>query len=441
VRRLSLGLILLGSLLSFVPALGLGNTNASVVVIPIHGTIDTGMEHLVERAVSEAREDHAKAIVLDVNTFGGLVDAATNIRDALYGAGIPVDAYISERAWSAGALISLSAGKILMAPGSSIGAAEPIPKTPKTVSALRAEFESIAQRGHRDPNIAGGMVDANLSVPPYKKPGAILSLTAEDAVRAHFADGIALTQADALKQFGLAGATIVTPEYTFGERLARFATNPEVSGMLLSLGFLGFLIELQTLHGIAGAIGAAALALFFGSHVYAGFSNTLVILLGIAGIVLIMLELHVFPGHGISGIAGAVALIAAVFLAFGGLPFVFVTAQALAIAIVLSALVFWGTSRVFPENAWMRRIVFAAEQGPDYVASADYHTLVGKTGLATSYLRPAGVATIDGKRIPVLTEGDFVGAGTAVTVTRVEGARIFVRPAVEVGDVKGAATT
>jgi len=426
----------LGALVAFAlaPVLGFaaGGGSGEVVVVPIHGTIDSGMEHLVQRAVAEAREDHAAAILLDVNTFGGLVDAATNIRDALYSSPVPVYAYVSERAWSAGALITLSASKIVMAPGSSIGAAEPIPKTPKTVSALRAEFEATAARGHRNPIIAGGMVDANLNVPPYKKPGAILSLTADDALRAHYADNVAITQDDARKDLGLSSATVVSPDYTFGERLARFATNPEVSGMLLSLGFLGFLIELQTLHGIAGAVGAAALALFFGSHVYAGFSNTLVILLGVAGIILIMLELHVFPGHGISGIAGALALIGAVFLAFGGIPFVFVTAQALAIAIVLSALAFWLAARVFPESAWLRRIAFSAEQGPDYVASADYRTLIGKTGMATSYLRPAGVAAIDGRRIDVLTEGDFVPEGTAVTVTRVEGARVFVRPAVEV---------
>ncbi|MBV8424591.1 MAG: ATP-dependent Clp protease proteolytic subunit [Candidatus Eremiobacteraeota bacterium] len=432
MRRLSLVLVTLGTVLSFAPLMGLGGTGDTVVVVPIHGTIDSGMEHLVQRAVSEAADEHAKAILLDVNTFGGLVDAATNIRYALYASRIPVDAYVSERAWSAGALVTLAAQKIVMAPGSSIGAAEPIPKTPKTVSALRAEFRATAERAHRDPNIAGGMVDANVSVPPYKKPGAILSLTANDAVRAHFADGVALTQGDALGKLGLGSATVITPQYTFGERLARFATNPEVSGMLLSLGFLGFLIELQTLHGIAGAIGAAALALFFGSHVYAGFSNFLVVILGIAGIILIMLELHVFPGHGFSGIAGALALIGAVFLAFGGIPFVFVTAQALAIAIVLSALAFWGASRIFPESAWLRRIVFAAEQGPDYVASSDYRALLGKSGIATSYLRPAGVAAIDGRRVAVLTEGDFVQEGTAVTVTRVEGARIFVRPAIEV---------
>lgn len=426
MRRLPYLLVLLGLALGLTPAMA---APQDVVVVPIHGTVDAGMAHLVDRAVAEARDDHAKAILLDVNTFGGLVDAATEIRDAVYSSPIPVYAYVSERAWSAGALITLSAQKIIMAPGSSIGAAEPIPKTPKTVSALRAEFEAEAERAHRNPAIAGGMVDATLAVPPYKKPGQILSLTADDAVQAHFADGIAETQDQARHLLHLDGTTPIEAKYSFGEQLARFATNPEVSGLLLSLGFLGFLIELQTLHGIAGAVGAAALALFFGSHVYAGFSDLLVVLLGLAGILLIMLELHVFPGHGISGIAGALALIGAVFLAFGGIPFVFVTAQALAIAIVLSAFAFWLASRVFPESAWLRKFGFMAQQGPEYVASGDYRDLVGKTGIATSYLRPAGVAAIDGRRIDVLTEGDFLPAGTAVTVTKVEGARIFVREA------------
>jgi membrane-bound serine protease (ClpP class) len=95
---------------------------------------------------------------------------------------------------------------------------------------------------------------------------------------------------------------------------------------------------------------------------------------------------------------------------------------------VLSILCFGIVARIHPENAFMRRLVFVGAQGPDYVASLDHHTLVGRDGIASSYLRPAGVATIDGQRVDVLTEGDFVPAGSAVTVTRVEGARIFVRP-------------
>ncbi|MBV8355359.1 MAG: ATP-dependent Clp protease proteolytic subunit, partial [Candidatus Eremiobacteraeota bacterium] len=264
-------LVLLGAL-GWLGALVGAQTPAGgeVVVIPIEGTIDAGMEHLVRRAVAQAHDDRAKAILLDVNTFGGLVDAATNIRDALFASDVPVYAYVSKRAWSAGALVTLSARKIVMAPGSSIGAAEPIPKTPKTVSALRAEFESTAQREGRDPRIAAGMVDASLVVPGYKSAGAILSLTAQEAKGAHFADAVAASEDEAQADLGLRGARLVSPQYTLGEQVARFATNPEVSGLLLSLGFLGLLIEMQTLHGIAGAIGVGALALFFGTHVYAG---------------------------------------------------------------------------------------------------------------------------------------------------------------------------
>jgi len=91
-------------------------------------------------------------------------------------------------------------------------------------------------------------------------------------------------------------------------------------------------------------------------------------------------------------------------------------------------LFFWLTTRIFPENAFVQRLALTASQGPDYVASSDYSSLLGKTGVATSYLRPAGVANVEGRRIDVLTQGDFLPAGTPIKITRVEGARIFVVP-------------
>ena len=174
---------------------------------------------------------------------------------------------------------------------------------------------------------------------------------------------------------------------------------------------------MQTLHGIAGLIGVAALALFFGTHVYAGFSNSLVVGLALLGVIGILLELHVVPGHGVAGILGMIALVSAVVLAFG-FAFFFVAAQAISIAIVLSALVFALSTRVFPESAFMKRIVLSAAQGPEYVASADHNALIGQRGHATSFLRPAGVASVGGQRVDVLTEGDFVPAGSPIKVTR-----------------------
>ncbi len=403
-----------------------------VVVVPISGTVDEGMAHLVARAVREAEAAHATALVLDVNTPGGLVSAAFEIRDALVGCSVPTVAYVSQRAYSAGALITLATRTIVMAPGSSIGAAEPIPNDPKHVSALRAEFAATATRNHRDATLAAAMVDKNVAAPRYKRAGAILSFTADEAKRAHFADAVEPTL-DAALAFAHVRGPLATARYTWGESLARFATSPEVSGILLSLGVLGLLIEMQTLHGIAGALGVTALALFFGTHVYAGFSDGLVVALALAGVLGILVELHVLPGHGVWGVFGALALFAAVLLAFG-VAFIFVAIQAISIAIVLSAIFFALSTRVFPESAFFRRITFTGVQGPEYVASRDLSSLVGHTGVATSYLRPAGVAHVDGARVDVLTEGDFLPAGSRVRVNRVQGSRVFVAPVSEEGE-------
>src|SRR5262245_994174 len=79
-----------------------------VVVVPIQGTVDDGMAHLVARAVDDANASHAAGLVLDINTTGGLVGSAFEIRDALFRARVPTVAYVAQRAFSAGALITLS---------------------------------------------------------------------------------------------------------------------------------------------------------------------------------------------------------------------------------------------------------------------------------------------------------------------------------------------
>jgi len=425
-RRLVAVLCLLAGSLSAWAQAASAAQPGGVLVVPIQGTIDEGMAHLVVRAVAEAKQRHARAIVLDVNTFGGLVSAGTEIRDALLGSEVPVDAYV-DRAISAGALVTLAASRIAIGPAGTIGDAQPIPKSDKTVSFLRAEFEATAKRHHRNAQIAAAMVDTTVDAPGYKDRGKLLTLTADKALRAGFSEATVANFDGALARFGLGGAPRTTAAYSFAEQLARFATDPQISGILLAIGFLGLMVELQTLHGIAGAIGAGALALFFGTHIYGGFSNGLVLALALVGLLLILFELHVLPGHGIAGTLGALILVASVLLAFG-LEFFVGAIQALATAIVLTVVAFVLLQRVMPENAFVKRLMFAGTQGPDYVASLDHRHLLGAGGTAVSFLRPAGVASFGDVRVDVLTEGEFVPAGTPVRVTRVEGARIFVRP-------------
>ncbi len=396
-----------------------------VVVVPIHGTVDQGMAHLVARSVEKANEENAAAVVLDVNSLGGIVDAALQIKDALLSAHEPVIAFVSGRAYSSAALISLSSSRIIMAPGASIGSAEPHPDTRETVSALTAEFESTAQRNHRDPKLAAAMVDRTVDVPEYKPTGAFLTLNTQDAVRSHIADGVQPSLDAALSSQRLGSAPRQQASYTWAEEIARFATDPVVSGILLTLGMLGLLIEMQTMHGIAGVIGVAAFALFFGAHIYAGFSNGLVAGLALLGIVGILWELHVVPGHGLPGIIGAVLLFCAVLFSFGT-QFFIVAVETIATSVVLTAIGFSLLVRSIPQNAWANRLALAAVQGPEYVTSADFSALRGRSGVAASYLRPAGIAQIDGRRVDVLTKGEFIAQGTPIRVARVEGSRIFV---------------
>ena len=207
----------------------------------------------------------------------------------------------------------------------------------------------------------------------------------------------------------------------------RFALDPSVSGLLLGLGFAGLLLEMLSLSLVAGTVGAAALALFFAAHLAGGSADALIVGLAVLGLCGIVFELHVLPGHGVSGVVGTMALFAAVVLAFG-VPFFAVAAQSLAIAVVVCVLLVVLAKRVVPEKVFVRRLsVNGADENTSF-ASPDYRALIGKAGFAASFLRPAGVAAIDGQRVDVLTEGEFVPAGTAVIVTRVEGARIFVRP-------------
>lgn len=418
---LSVGLVLCG-----LAGSAAAQPRGPVVVVPINGIVDDGMAHLVQRSVADAERDNASAIVLDVNSPGGILEAAFECRDAILNSHVPTYAYISERAYSSAALITLAAQKIFMAPGASIGEAEPSPKTPKLVSAVKAEFESTAIRNHRNPQIVAAMVDSSLDLPQYKRPGENLTLNTEQALRTKIADGEQPSLSAMLNANNLQGS-VVTEQYTFAEQVARFATNPAVSGLLLTLGLLGLLIEMQTLHGIAGVIGVGSLALFFGTHVYAGFSNGFVILLAVLGVLGILYELHIVPGHGAPGILGGIMLLAAVLLAFG-IPFFIIALQTVATAIVLTVIVFWMVSRATPENAWLSRLTFVGAQGADYVASADHTQLRGQRGFAASYLRPAGVALIDGQRVDVLTQGEFIPEGTPIRVTRVEGARVFVEP-------------
>ena len=409
--------------------------NPTVEVVDVDGTIDAGMAHRVEQAVADARTVGAHAIMLRIATNGGAVDDANTIKAALEGAGIETIAYVTDRAWSAGALISLACDKIVMAPGSSMGATLPItigpggesPVDAKFIAAIRSEMESLAEQHHRDPRLAAGMVDPNVVIPGLKNKGDILSLTPGVALKRHFIDGIAPDDVAALALAGIHDAALVAYAPTLGEQIAQFVSDPIVSGLLLSIGFLGLWIELQTRYFVAGLVAVLAFGLFFGAHIIAGASTVVIVGLFLLGVLGVLFELHVLPGHGVGGIVGAVLIMASIVMAFGA-GYWLLGIETMSIALIASIAVFVLLLRWLPESALLRRLAFAGAQSSDegYVASPTLSHLNGREGVAMSQLRPAGVAIIDGSRYEVQTEGEFIPAQTPIRVDRVMGAKIFV---------------
>lgn len=406
--------------------------SGEVWVVPVQGTIELGLAEFLQRVIDEAGDAGATAILLELNTFGGRVDAATEIRDAIMASPVPVLAYVTERAWSAGALIALAARHLAMAPGSSIGAAEPRPAEEKVISALRAEFEATAQGQGRDPQVAAAMVDKDVSVPGLVEAGKILTLSADKAAEIGFIDLIAGSRRQVLDHFGYGAARVREMQPTWAEILARFLTDPVVSSLLLTAGFVGLVIEMLTPGwGLPGAIGIVALALFFGGRIVVGLASWGIALLFIIGLILLIIEVFVIPGFGVAGVAGLLAV-------FGSVIFSFASAQAglisLLIALGLTAVIVTASYRYIRKTRAWNRLILTTAQKKDagYVAPTSYADYLGKTGKALTPLRPAGTITIGEMRLDAVTEGGFIPAQTPVRVVRVEGNRIFVR-AIEEG--------
>lgn len=414
-----------------------------VYVMPITGTVDLGLAPFLTRTIREAEEAGAAAVLLDINTFGGRVDAAVAMRDALLDSPVQTIAFVNPRAISAGALIALACERLVMAEGGTIGAAAPIvggagetkPADEKTVSYLRKEFRATAEVRNRPPDLAEAMVDADLEIPGVIGKGKLLTLTTSEAIDHGVADLTAPSIDAALNAAGLSGAELRQSRQSWAEGFVRFLTDPVISSLLMSLGLLGLFIEIRTPgFTVPGALGLTFLGLFFWGHWIVRLAGWEELLLVAIGVLLIALEVFVLPGMTIAGVAGGVALVAGLGLTLVGAGATAATIlQAMgqvAIALLVAIAGTLALLRLLPSLPFGRRLVLATGMQADlgYVSTPDSdRKWLGRTGASVSPLRPAGIAEIDGSRIDVVSDGGFIEAGAPIQVARVDGNRIVVR--------------
>lgn len=418
-----------------------GQEVGQVFQVPIRGDIELGLAPFVERSLEEARAAGAQAVILDIETPGGRVDAAQRIANAIGDAGVPVYAFINRHAYSAGALIAVATDRVYMRPGSVIGAATPIvgsgeKASEKIVSAMRAQMRALAENRGLDPAVAEAMVDEDVAIEGVVESGKLLTLTTAEAVGLGYADEVEDWSA-LLADLGLEGAPVQTMHVNWAERIVRFLSNPIVAPFLLSLGFLGLIAEIKSPGlGVAGFAGLLSLALFFGSHLILGLAGMEDFILLGTGVVLIAVEMFIIPGFGLFGVLGGVGVVGGVYMSMiGGVPTLPDFAQAGAIlstSILIILITSWALLRHLPHSSRLARSgVFLLDKGDKedgWASAAPRPDLLGREGLALTDLRPSGTVLLGEERVDAVSESEWIEEGTDVRVVSSEGYRLVVRP-------------
>lgn len=439
-----------------------------VYLFPIREDIMPSTYRLVEKCLKEAATDSADYVIIDMNTYGGLVDAADKIRTAILHYPKPIYVFINNQAASAGALIAIAADSIYMRDGASIGAATVVDQQGEVVAdkyqsfmrgMMRATAEShgkvvdhVSARGDtvwrwfRDPRIAEAMVDPSISIPGLIDSTKVLSFSTGEAIEWRYCEGRAQSVEEVLTIAGLENYTISEYKPTFLDRILGFLTNPAFQGLLIMLIIGGIYFELQTpgvgfplIAAIAGAV------LYFAPLYLEGLAAHWEVALFLLGVILIIVEIFVTPGFGVLGILGIIGIIM-------GLTFAMIDTDvvkyipsgqigagyllrpvSLVIISVTASLILciWLGKRLLTTESPLRRKVvltsnMEAEEG--YVSHSVSRDMVGRTGTVLNPLRPSGKVIIDNVIYEAAGEnGQFIDRDTQITVVRDEGGILYCR--------------
>ncbi|MBN2350473.1 MAG: nodulation protein NfeD [Bacteroidales bacterium] len=432
-----------------------------VYVFDIKTEIAKPVWRITQKAFDEAVSMRANYILIHMNTYGGMVNIADSIRTKILNSPIPVLVFIDNQAISAGALISIACDSIYMRLGGSIGAATVVNQTGEQVpdkyqsfmrSTMRATAEAHGKdtiiegndtiiRWHRDPKIAEAMVDPVLEVEGVVDSGQVLTLTAEEAVRLHFAEGIAENIPEVLKLAGITEYQIKRYEPSGTDAIIGFLLSPIIQSLLIMAIVGGIYFELQT-PGIGFPLAVAVLAalLYFAPLYLEGLAQHWEMLAFIIGIVLIALEIFVVPGFGITGVSGIIlvmlgltmSLVDNVVFEFEGIgafdkvfkAFFMVTASVF-LSFILSIYI---SKKLFTSKTFKGLALDTVQNKDEGYIGIDLHQkeMVGKSGVAFTMLRPSGRVEIDGELFDAKAEVGYIDKGSKVKVIHDEAGQLYV---------------
>ncbi len=454
------------------------NTKIKVYEIKVEGPVEPGMAAFLKRALS-SDQDPSSVFVLKMDTFGGRVDSALQIVELILNTprGETV-AFVSDKAISAGALISLACNQLVMKHHTTIGDCAPIMNSsegPKMMgekfqSPLRAKFRSLAKRNNYPEVLAEAMVTDRMAVyrvtmdgetlymdsreyddltDEQKKAitakktivdkGELLTMDAVEAKELGFSRMTVDSVEEMLAKMEILNHEIIPIEENWSEAFVRFITK--ISPVLMMIGLGALYTEIKSPgFGVPGLLGIVCLGLVFAGQYLVGLADYTEFLLVIAGMILFGVEIFVLPGFGISGIAGLILMGVGLVLALQDfvLPDPSLPWQGKLLVKNLIQVLGASVAGLFIALATIRYLLprlSVVVDGPYLSATLkDSHAdsmeirkaSPGDRGVAVTFLRPSGKVDIRGELFDAVSQGEFIEKGTRIRVARIEGNRMIV---------------
>lgn len=405
-----------------------------VMLMEIKTEIDTRTNRYVELALRHAEATNADFVVLEMDTYGGVMTDAKEIVDKIMDFKKPIVVYINSDAASAGALISIACDSIYMSPGASIGAATVVggdgEKAPdKYQSYMRGIMRSTAEENHRDPRIAEGMVDESFEIAGIKEKGQVITFSTSEAIKNGFCEAQVASLDDVLKANNIEEYEIDRFELGAADKIIEFFINPFISGILILVIIGGIYFEMQTPGATFPILAAGiALVLYLIPYYLNGLADNWEIIALFIGLALIAAEILVIPGFGVAGISGIILTVGSLILIMvnnNAFDFEFVPPASILYAVAAAfgglvggiCLLFIGGSKI-AGTKFFKRIahIEVHESKKGYTSSFIKEKMIGKTGIAHTVLRPSGKVMIEGELYDAFTRSEFIEKGQSIEV-------------------------
>ncbi len=420
-------------------------SNLLIYELNIQEEIAPPVWHHTKKAFQEAETLNADIILIHMNTYGGMLDAADSIRTIILNSKMPVYVLIDKNAASAGALIAIACDSIYMAPGSSIGAATVVNQKGEVLpdkyqSYMRSIMRSTAEVNGRDPDIAQAMVDPSIYVAGISDSGKVLTFTPSEAIKNGFCEAEVNTVKELLHHAGVDHYDIKEQQLTATDKITGFLINPMISGLLIMIIIGGIYFELQT-PGIGFPLAAAVVAalLYFAPLYLEGLANHWEILLFIIGLILLAMEIFAIPGFGVTGFAGVLLITTGLTLSLvehigpgtldydftGLLKAFFLVIISMTLGILISIFL---AKRLLESPSFRFALINRQLSSEGYtVAEEEYQSMIGKTGVAHTQLRPAGKVIIDDDQYDAVSQVSYIEKNEQVKVTGYNNGQLIVR--------------